>query len=140
MSSSSSARPSSQPTPQPRQQWEVAVLTARLPAQMVSLVIAALLAPGPTGVYAQPRREWARRYDEQVMRRAEVERVRELLGAELRQARSLVWTPLVDLCRLKRNAPLAGHAARLAQLCWELERRPGVRAAKEVQRATRAGT
>ena len=65
-------------------------------------------------------------------------RVGALLREELRQARSLVWTPLARLCRLERNAPLAVHAARLAQLGWELERRPGVRAAEEARRAASA--
>ena len=69
------------------------------------------------------------------MQDALLERVRELLRDEFRQARSLVWTPLSDLCRLERNAPLAVHAARLAQLYWELARRPEVQAAAEVRAA-----
>ena len=61
--------------------------------------------------------------------------MRELLRDELCQARSLVWTPLGDLCRLERNAPLAVHAARLAQLYWEMARRPEVQAVAEVRDA-----
>ncbi|HEY7359105.1 MAG TPA: hypothetical protein VH590_21625 [Ktedonobacterales bacterium] len=131
MSSSSSARSSSQQ----RQQWEVAVLTARLPAQMALLVASALLAPGPTDEYATRPWEPLARFSEQIVQSAALGRVRALLNDELHQARCLVWTPLADLCLLKRNAPLAVHAARLAQLAWELERRPGVRAAEEARRA-----
>ena len=75
------------------------------------------------------------RYAARAVQDALLERVRQLLRDELRQARSLVWTPLSDLCRLERNAPLAVHAARLAQLYWELARRPDPQATTEVCQA-----
>jgi hypothetical protein len=136
MSSSSSAHPSSQPTPRQRQQWEVAVLTSGLPAPVAPLVAAALLAPGPRSLYTPLAWEPMQRYGERVIAGRALAALREMLRRELRQARSLVWTPLDDLPCLKRNAPLAVHAARLAQITWELERRPGVRAAEEARQAT----
>lgn len=138
MSASSSAQSSSRPTPRQRQQWEVAVLTARFPAKPALLVLSSLLAPGPNEVYAPCSWEPVQRFHTPALRGAGLESLRELLREELRQARSLVWTPLADLCRLERNAPLAMHAIRLAQLYWELARRPGVRATEEVQRALAA--
>jgi hypothetical protein len=138
MSFWSSAQPPSRPAPRQRQQWEVAVLTARFPAKAALLVISALLAPGPSEVYAPRSWEPVQRFSTPALQGALLERLRELLREELRQARSLVRTPLPDLCRLERNAPLALHAARLAQLYWELARRPGVRATEEVQRALAA--
>ena len=87
MSSSSSARSSSQSAPRQRQQWEVEVLTARLPAQVAALVAAALLAPGLTAGYARRPWEPLLRFSAQVVRGVALERVRALLREEVGQAR-----------------------------------------------------
>jgi hypothetical protein len=138
MPSSPAPRPAFQPAAQQRQQWEVAVLTARLPAQAASLVIAILLTPHLSETYAPRPWEPMERFAAPLMRAALVEHLRRLLVDELRQARRLVWTPLEDLCRLERNAPLAVHAARLAQVYWELAHRPGVQASAVVGQALEA--
>jgi len=135
MSSSPAPHPAFQPAARQRQQWEVAVLTSRLPAQIAPLIVATLLTPGMGETYAPHSLEPLERFATQMMQAARVDHLRRLLVLELRQARRLVWTPLPDLCRLGRNAPLAMHAARLAQLSWELACRQGVQAAAEVRRA-----